>query len=191
MAEFNELAHSAKFRLSSKSWGPDRRLLVCDRTVADVQYRMYDQVMKAITNFVEDMYERFRSDPKEVWSLSISDIRPYCAGDAKAEQAFFNKMGMELAQGYSSGRHSFDFCDGVANGLWVALLEWQGKDPQPPWPDLFYDTYLAFDAGEYQHAGDDEAVDPIKAYTDPHIAWILSNYSTAEQPSPVRRTDGF
>lgn len=147
--------------------------------------------MTLIHSFLEDVQDRFQRDSEAIFSVELGDIRQYFGDEARTETSFFNDVGMQLALSYVSKAWSFEFCDRVANGLWNALLEIQSRDTPPPWPDLFYDVFLAFDFGEYQHAGDDVAIDPVKAYTDPYIAWILSNYLTADQPSPVRRTDPF
>lgn len=88
--------------------------------------------------------------------------------------AFYNTVGEELVRGYHQGRLAFDFCDGVTNGLYAALIEGLSRQPQPPWPDLFYDVFLAFDAGEYPHHGDDAAVDPIEKYTKPLVQEIFA-----------------
>jgi hypothetical protein len=43
-------------------------------------------------------------------------------------------------------------------------------------PDLFWKVYVAFDEGEYYH-GNNKEQDPVKAYTRPQIAQILSETS--------------
>jgi hypothetical protein len=41
-------------------------------------------------------------------------------------------------------------------------------------PELFWDVYLAFDAGEYYH-DNDRSIDPVEAFTRPRIAEIVKN----------------
>jgi hypothetical protein len=89
-----------------------------------------------------------------------------------AEHKLLDEVAAGLARGYAAGRFSYEFGDGVANGLWVVLINGQSRPgaAKQPWPSLFNDVYDAFDGGEYR-LGDE---DPIKARTDPWIADIIA-----------------
>ena len=89
---------------------------------------------------------------------------------------FTNSFALELAQRFKDQKYDFTFCDGVANWLMSFMTgDWflsvnENTVPSPAW-----DIFLAFDAGEYHHSGDDENVIPHEKYTMPEIVKILSN----------------
>jgi hypothetical protein len=61
----------------------------------------------------------------------------------------------------------FGFCDQVVNDL-HAVISVQNEDR----PKLFWDVFLAFDAGEF-FPNDDRSIDPVEAFTRPQIAKIV------------------
>jgi hypothetical protein len=123
--------------------------------------------------FIAGMRRRCEEQPDTRWSIAQDDIDQYTGGDITKEVAFYNQAAATLAKGFQAGTLSFEFCDIVANELYGTLIAGQSREPQPPWPDIFYDVFLAFDEGEYQHRDDGADVDPVEAYTRPMIARLL------------------
>ena len=115
------------------------------------------------------MIDRERRDPGAVWSLDASDLRRWVANNVEGVGSLCDEIATLLAQGYARRELSFELCDGIVNGLYPAILELE-----VPWmPTLFYDVFVAFDAGEYPHAEDDPGVSPVRKYTDPAIRDIV------------------
>lgn len=77
-----------------------------------------------------------------------------------------------IAKGYNAGQWSFLDADTAMNRLWGFLMS---RVASHDWliPEYFDAVYLAFDAGEYQHRGDDSSVNPEHRYTKPQIAELL------------------
>jgi hypothetical protein len=100
------------------------------------------------------------------------DIAGWTEGSVEAESTFYDSVAAELARGYYERRYSFDFCDAVVNQLYALMISKQHLDPPPPWPNLFWRVYEAFDAGEC-HRLADMSDDPIAELTDPEIAEIV------------------
>jgi hypothetical protein len=58
------------------------------------------------------------------------------------------------------------------NDLWGVLIQ-RHVDKVDRWPDLLYEVYDAFDAGEY-HRRPDRSDDPIAEFTNTSIATIVA-----------------
>lgn len=71
---------------------------------------------------------------------------------------------------YAAGRLSFVAANRAVNRLYAFsyVIEDRGM------PGDAWDVYLAFDAGEYRHAGDTGEVDPKIKYTRPAIREIIA-----------------
>jgi hypothetical protein len=123
--------------------------------------------------FVEDMRQRFASDPAAPLSIEQADVDQYAGTESVGELGLYNEVARILAQGFHSGNLSFDFCDAVVNSLYGVLIAGQMREPQPPWPILFHEVFSAFDEGEFHHREDAEAADPITLYTKPMIERIV------------------
>jgi hypothetical protein len=85
---------------------------------------------------------------------------------------FLDQMGAEIAKRYQAGERSFEFCDSLVNDLWGVLIQ-RHVDKVDRWPDLLYEVYDAFDAGEY-HRRPDRSDDPIAEFTNTSIATIVA-----------------
>ncbi|AJQ94822.1 hypothetical protein [Gynuella sunshinyii] len=88
---------------------------------------------------------------------------------------FANMFALALAQSYREQRYDFAFCDNAANWLFGFMTdETFLASNNNTLPSPAYDVYLAFDAGEYHHRGDDKDVVAEEKYTKPLILEILS-----------------
>ncbi|PMN62279.1 hypothetical protein, partial [Enterovibrio norvegicus] len=87
---------------------------------------------------------------------------------------FAHEFSKSVAQHYWNGSYDYHLCDGAMNWLYGFLT-----DPtylittNNTISEFPLDVYLAFDAGEYHHAGDEKSVDPVRKYTDPAIEKLL------------------
>jgi len=120
-----------------------------------------------------ELYERYESNPNaDEWWPGDADVARWTDGTMAAEHTLLNEVAAELARGYAAGRYSYEFGDGVANGLWAVLINGLSRPgaAELPWPSLFNDVYDAFDGGEFRLA----AEDPIETRTKPWIAEIVA-----------------
>jgi hypothetical protein len=86
--------------------------------------------------------------------------------------AFYDAMALKLALGFQNDAFEFGFCDQVVNEL-HGVISVQNEDR----PKLFWDVFLAFDAGEFYPKGD-RSIDPVETFTRPQIAEIIRNCSS-------------
>jgi len=88
-----------------------------------------------------------------------------------SDSNFYNSIAFRIAEQYHHGALSYEVCDHIVNDLWRVVLEWfvpmYNKVPY-----LFYDVYLAFDAGEYYRTAD-RSDDPVAEHTKPMIKEII------------------
>lgn len=66
-----------------------------------------------------------------------------------------DELAVELASDFFVGFLGWEFCDGVANALFGALLEFQ-EDFE--WPNTFFQFYCAFDTSETEGPRDRELI---------------------------------
>lgn len=118
---------------------------------------------------ISEMADREQRDPEALWWPDASDLRRWVANDVEAVGSLCDEIAGLLAKGYERRQLSFGLCSGIVNGLYPAILELEVS-----WmPTLFYEVFLAFDAGEYTHCGDDPGLSPVTKYTDPAIRDIV------------------
>lgn len=91
-------------------------------------------------------------------------------GEVQPEK--FDAIALALAHGYHDGKLSFAFCDAVVNIL-VGKVFSDSIAQRDTWPSLFWEVFLAFDAGEFFRAGE-RHIDPAEKYTRPLIAAIVA-----------------
>ncbi|WP_051303365.1 hypothetical protein [Psychromonas aquimarina] len=88
---------------------------------------------------------------------------------------FAHEFSKYVAQNYWDGLYDYSFCDGAMNWLYGFLTDPAYLESNDNTISEFpLEVYLAFDAGEYRHSGDEESVDPVRKYTDPAIDKVLS-----------------
>src|SRR3954464_6160157 len=108
--------------------------------------------MSVAAAVLSEIAEREQRDPEAMWRPDKSDLLRWVEGNLERVGPLLDEAAAILATRYERGSLTFEFCDGVVNGLYAAFTEW----PLPQMPPLFYDVFLAFDAGEYPHDGDDD-----------------------------------
>jgi hypothetical protein len=100
--------------------------------------------------------------------ISMEDADRWASALGVTGAGLCNLIAANLAESFHVGRRSFDFCDAVANELFVYFIE-RGGDSRT---DLYWPVFLAFDAGEFTRSGEDD--DPVERYTRPQIAEIVA-----------------
>jgi hypothetical protein len=83
----------------------------------------------------------------------------------------YDALALRLAFGFHNDSFDFGFCDQVVNDL-HAVISVQNEDR----PELFWNVFLAFDAGEF-YPNRDRSVDPVEAFTRPQIAEIVRKHT--------------
>ncbi|MGH6614284.1 hypothetical protein [Sphingomonas sp.] len=129
-----------------------------------------------IDRIISELQERHDRDPGAATLFpDQSDIERWTGSDTQKEYALYNDIATALARGFHAGELSFEFCDGVANGLFTTATASRPLNPDLPWPDLFFRVFQAFDAGEY-HIPEDRTDDPVTEHTKPAIAAIVASF---------------
>lgn len=106
----------------------------------------------------------------EAKGVALSDLKLSCSEFGGSPEAVLNELSLAVAEGYLSGTLSYEFYDGVMNGIANAIvdLEMIGEFPQPA-----YAFYQAFDLGEWVRSSDSLDVDPGEKYTAPTVLEIM------------------
>jgi hypothetical protein len=104
-----------------------------------------------------------------IFLLDDSKVTALSEEAGKSRGEFYDAIAFTLATGFQSKAFDFGFCDQIVNELHnVITVQNENR------PELFWDVYLAFDAGEYYH-DNDRSIDPVEAFTRPRIAEIVKN----------------
>ena len=101
--------------------------------------------------------------------IKEADVAAWAEQYGGERQRLYDEFARYLAVAFHEGRLSFAFCDAVMNDLEAVIST--ADDHRP---DLFWQVYLAFDAGEYHRAGD-KSDDPVADHTAPAIAAIVES----------------
>lgn len=123
---------------------------------------------------MDEIFEvlRSRSDEHGFTRADGNDVDLWAKNLGLSASAFLDRIGGVTASKYHAGQATFEFCDSLINDLWNVLIERVGKANEIYSPELFYEVYDAFDAGEY-HRSADMSDNPIADFTDPLIAQIV------------------
>jgi hypothetical protein len=105
-----------------------------------------------------------------------NEIKSYCERSGSQITDCINQLSLYIAKNYADGVLEYEFCDSVMNLLYGHMTDdFVLKTCDNTLPEPAFSIYLAFDAGEYYHQGDDKSLDPVKKYTDPQIKEVLKN----------------
>lgn len=125
------------------------------------------------TTFLDELQSRYdQTGPG--WLLSANDIERWTGIVGSTKRHAYDVIARHLAVGFHEGRFPFWFCDAVANAV-IGFVYDDSIKKGEDLPALFYEVYLAFDAGEVGRAG----MDPIEVHTRPMIAEIVRNLANA------------
>lgn len=91
------------------------------------------------------------------------------SGEELSPMDFCDSFARRVAHEYAENNLSFSTADAAMNALHVYVSnEFDVRLPSYAW-----EVFLAFDEGEYRHAGDPEGIDPEQKYTRPAISSIV------------------
>ena len=109
------------------------------------------------------------SETAETYGLTLGDLLPICERFSVAPKDVLNELSIAVAEGYLDGSLTYEFCDGVMNGIINAVVEVSVTDdmPQPA-----FSLYQAFDQGEWFRS-DDPPVTAGGKYTKPVVVEIM------------------
>jgi hypothetical protein len=85
----------------------------------------------------------------------------------------YERFGEYLARGFHAGDLSFAFCDAIVNDGFGLIVCNEEVFADMGFPPLFWETYLAFDSGEF-YPHNDRSKDPVELYTRPLVAKIVA-----------------
>jgi hypothetical protein len=113
------------------------------------------------------MYQSVLNELRVRWRegqhhIGQDDITRWSAEAKLSPSKFFDELAVELASDFFVGFLGWEFCDGVANSLFGALLEFQEGFE---WPDTFDEFYCAFDNSEWEGPRDREL---IRSFLEKH-----------------------
>ncbi|WP_348261176.1 hypothetical protein P8935_15375 [Telmatobacter sp. DSM 110680] len=111
--------------------------------------------------------------------LTEEDVERWRNACGCSRSQLFDEIAKGLALGYNASELLFDFCDMVVNDLASPVTNTSGPKPQ-----IFWEVYSAFDAGEYYH-GDNRDEDPVEVYTRPMIARVVELLATGPVNQPA------
>ncbi len=114
--------------------------------------------------FLDDKSLRVR-----LGGIREADVSDWAAESGGERATVYDEFARYLAVAFHEGRLPFAFCDAIMNDLDAVITT--ADDMRPA---LFWQVYLAFDAGEY-HRRDDKSDDPVAEHTDPATAAIVAN----------------
>lgn len=106
----------------------------------------------------------------ETDDLTLNDLAPICERFCVAPKDVLNELSIAVAEGYLDGSLTYEFCDGVMNGIINAVVEVSVTEdmPQPA-----YSLYHAFDQGEWVRSDDPPETDTGGKYTKPVVVEIV------------------
>jgi hypothetical protein len=106
----------------------------------------------------------------EAKGVALSDLESICSEFGVSPETVLNELSLAVAEGYLSGTLSYEFCDGVMNGIVNANVDlgMAGELPQPA-----FALYQAFDLGEWVRSRDSPDANPGEKYTAPTVEQIL------------------
>jgi hypothetical protein len=102
--------------------------------------------------------------------LTEQDVSRWSEWTALDRGKLYDQIALFLACGFHNGGLPFDFCDRVVNDIHAVII-----NADEFRPEIYWETYLAFDEGEYYHNNNREE-DPVELYTKPQIARIVAKH---------------
>ena len=123
---------------------------------------------------VPELWQRYpflddESHQVRLGGIREADVARWAAEVGGERGKVYDEFARYLAVAFHERRLPFAFCDAVMNDLHAVIIN--ADDIRP---DLFWQVFLAFDAGEH-HRRDDKSDDPEAEHTNPAIAAIIAN----------------
>ncbi len=121
---------------------------------------MSDPLLEMIQRVSENYEIRISDDDIIRWAGTLNNSN------------FYDAVGLKIASEYQEGRLSYTMCDTLVNELWSCVLRGFTGFKKNQVPPVFYDVFVAFDAGEY-HRVPDKSDNPVAEHTDKLIHELL------------------
>jgi hypothetical protein len=111
----------------------------------------------------------------EADGLTLSDLAGTCEKFDVTPQDVLNELSVAVAESYLEGASTYDFCNGVMNGIIDAVVEvaMTNEMPQPA-----FSLCQAFDQGEWIRSNDPPETEPSEKYTKPLVRKIMRSSRT-------------
>lgn len=139
--------------------------------------------------FIHDQLEALRSqnDARPLYLVGLHNhvAEEWMETTGLGRRQFCDVVAAWLLFGFDTGRLTFDFADLIANDLHLIA---QAKAPLGTsdilefHTPLSWETYLAFDAGEFTH---DPAFDPVEENTRPLVADLIKRSARLVEYAPA------
>ncbi|MEN1836432.1 hypothetical protein AAIM60_26525 [Pseudomonas lijiangensis] len=105
--------------------------------------------------------------------LTSNDLTATCEEFGVAPRDLLNELSMAVAEGYLAGALTYEFCEGVMNGVIAAIVD-VGMTNDMPQPA--FSLYQAFDQGEWRRRDDPSETDPGEKYVRPLVVQIVREF---------------
>jgi hypothetical protein len=104
--------------------------------------------------------------------INRADAESYCTAKGIEITDLYNEVALTVAKRFHTGTLSYEDGDGVMNAIFSMMADDAGNNHPNPWVEPAWSIYLAFDEGEYYHAG---STDPVETFTRPQIRDLLDD----------------
>jgi hypothetical protein len=130
----------------------------------------------AVMTELEEMHRAdLQRSPQERFGhilLTDDHIGRWGISAAMSRSELYDRIAIYLARGFYRSKLEFTFCDGIVNDVHAVITKADERRPE-----LFWEVFLAFDAGEF-YRNNDRSRDPVEVYTRPLIAKVVEKHST-------------
>jgi hypothetical protein len=114
---------------------------------------------------------RFEADPN-AFRVTEKDVEGWRRKTNQSLDRLCDEVAWTLAVGFDCEELPFEFCDIVINDMYVVMVPHKLSEVPGLHSGLFWEVFLAFDAGEFHARPND---DPVREYTKPFIRKIVAS----------------
>ena len=111
-------------------------------------------------------------DQAKTGKVNRPDAESLCAGERIEMIDLYNEVALTVAKRFNDGALSYEDGDAAMNAIFQMMIDDAANNHPNPWVEPAWSIYLAFDEGEYNHAG---STDPVETFTRPQIRTILTD----------------
>lgn len=120
------------------------------------------------SKYIADNLSTVRPTPK---LLNNQEIVRLSEEADLTRSAFYDEIALRIALGFQDGTFDFTFCDQIVNEIHSVIMAHDENRP-----NLYWEVFLAFDAGEH-HRKEDKSDDPVQDFTRRLIAEFLRKHN--------------
>jgi hypothetical protein len=131
---------------------------------------------RAVVTELEGMYQAdLQRSPRNrsTGHVFVTDahLQRWSATTEIPRNELYDRIAIYLARDFYHSKLDFGFCDQIVNDLRAVITIADEHRPE-----LFWEVFLGFDAGEF-YPSNDRTRDPVEAYTRPPIAKVVEKHS--------------